>query len=160
MTVRMVPDMDCESQEQTATSTATDSPTGEAPSYAKLGAELREYVAYYAAVRLDRVRLSAGRALAALVVAAIAFVLIACFILAATVLTLAGAAAGLGEALGGRLWLGSLLTGAGTLLVGASVLWAALNHVRRTWLTQVRQKYEARRDEQRRRFGHDLAGRV
>lgn len=152
--------MDCESHERTTTSTATESPTGEAPSYAQLGDELREYVAYYVAVRWDRAKLAAARALVALIVLVIAFVLVVCFMLAATVLTLTGAAAGLGEALGGRPWLGSLLTGAGALLIGAAMLWAALHHVRRTWITQVRQKYEARRDEQRRRFGHDLAGRV
>lgn len=152
--------MDCESQERTATSTATDSPTGETPSYAQLSAELREYVAYYVAVRLDRARLTVARTVVALIVAVIACVFVACLILAATVLTFTGAAAGLGEVLGGRLWLGSLLTGGSVLLIGAAILWAALYHVRRTWLTQVRQKYEARRDEQRRRFGHDLSGHV
>ena len=136
----------------------TASPSGGSASYGQLYAELREYVAYFASVQVDQAKYTVKRALLAAVVALVAGVVGICVVLTATVLALAGVASGLGEALGGRWWLGSLITGVGVLVVMALGVWVASRVVRRTWLNRLQKKYETRRDEQRDQFGRDIAG--
>src|SRR5688572_26884097 len=75
-------------------------------------AELREYAAYLAAVKLDSLKLTLRKLMiyAALgIVAAIASIVAICL---AVTLALYGIADGLGVLFGGRYWLGSLVTGA------------------------------------------------
>jgi hypothetical protein len=150
---------DRENASEPAESNAARRPEEVASTYAALGAELREYVAYYAAVRIDQMRLAAGRALIAALAIAASLLVAAGSVLTATALVVIGAAQGLAAALGGQTWQGNVLAGLAVLTIAAIGLALAIYGGRRLLFHRFRVKYEERRDEQYRQFGRDLAGR-
>jgi hypothetical protein len=123
---------------------------------AEYAAQLREFAAFFARAEVDTVRLAVREARwrftrrAATVAVAVALVV------TAMVYVLNGAAGGLAVVLGGRLWLGSLVTGSAVLLVFGAVVWMGLRSARRAAYQKRVEEYEAIKDRQKARFGHDV----
>ena len=122
--------------------------------------ELQTYVRQQWAARTDRALVGLRRLVFFAIVGGGALLAVAAWIVTAVVLFLVGATDGLRILLAGRLWLASLIVGAGALAlvaIGAAAtyyLWASASKQR------TKSRYEHREREQRRRFGrtaHDRA---
>jgi hypothetical protein len=119
-------------------------------------AELREYAAYLAAVKLDSLKLTLRKLLifAALgIVAAIAGVVAICL---AVTQVLYGIADGLGLLFGEHYWAGHLLTGA--LVIGGTALSVVLMVRKVTGASRegTLRKYEIRKSQQKAQYGRDI----
>jgi hypothetical protein len=119
-------------------------------------AELREYAAYLAAVKLDALKITLRKLVVyALlgIVAGIAGIVAICL---AVTQALYGIADGIGLLLGGHYWAGNLITGA--LVLGGTALVVVLGV--RKFIGGTRdatlQKYEARKAQQKAKFGRDI----
>lgn len=126
----------------------------------KLVRELIEYVSYYVSVRADRIRFGLLRTIVMLLLGCTAALLGAALISAAGVLLLVGAGQGLGEAFGGRLWLGNMVAGAAFLVVVGAAVFIASRRIVRSATFKTVHKYAERLQRQRREFGRDLRGRT
>jgi hypothetical protein len=80
-------------------------------------------------------------------------------VVVAVYLALDGIALGL-AALFGRPWVGELVTGLGVLLLAGLGLWIGLRYWMNLSLRTAKEKYERRRNLERRRFGKDVAQRA
>lgn len=122
--------------------------------------ELQAYVRQQWAARTDRVLLGLRRMFIMAAVGAVFLMAGAAWAITAVVLLLQGAVGGVSEAIGGPVWLASLIVGSTAIvLVGIAVAvvygsWVAASR-RRT-----RQKYEHRQREQRSKFGHSAKERA
>jgi hypothetical protein len=83
--------------------------------------ELRAAIDLFIAARRDQIKLSLRRALIWTVAIGLAVFGAAILAAAACVMVVIGIAGGLGELLGGRIWLGQLLTGLGFLITAGLV---------------------------------------
>ena len=87
---------------------------------------MSEQAALYLAARRDQIKLGARRALVGLVLGVIGLVVGMAVLGAAAVMLVTGIALGLADALGGRLWLGTLLTGTAILALAALASYLAV----------------------------------
>ena len=109
--------------------------------------ELKEDLSCYAAVQVDRVRLSASRVLIGAAYGILAVIAAAAVLFTAVSFLIAGIAGGIASALGGNVWLANLITGAAVLVSLASAVAIGLriyNGKRRRRLEQRYKRYEAR----------------
>lgn len=121
--------------------------------------ELREYASYYAVTQIDSAKAAAGKAIERIVISALGLGAIAGLIVMASWFVLSGMAQGLSTLFGDRPWIGPLLTGMAAL-VCAGVMVQRVGAVRReNARKETDEKYEARHDEQRKRFGRDARDR-
>jgi uncharacterized membrane protein len=127
---------------------------GAIPTYVR---ELGAYANHYVSAKLDAVKLSLRNAVILSVAGVLAGVLGAAVLATAVVLLLTGIAHGLGAAMGGRNWLGELIVGAVVIAVFAAVVRYALGRLKAAVRREMVRKYEAARQQQRSRFGHDVA---
>jgi hypothetical protein len=119
-------------------------------------AEAREYLVYLLAAEIDRFKLRLRRAAMWAVVGITALVILLALLVAAAGLVLVGVAQWLGELMGGRMWLGSLLTGAGVLVLGAAAVAFGLWSWQRSAYEATRERFAARRRRQRGKFGRSV----
>ena len=118
--------------------------------------ELREYVSYYAAARIDGVKCSVRNAIGWIVLAALGFVTVGGLILMASWLVLSGISQGAGALFGDRAWIGTVITGVLALTgIGLGMSCAAWIRKNASRKRTVR-KYETRDARQRARFGRDV----
>jgi hypothetical protein len=123
-------------------------------------AEVQEYFNNYVSAQKDALIAAGRRALLIAVAAVLALVLAMAAVGAATVLLLEGLAHAIADSAGGRIWIGEIAIGAGLVLVIAAALaCVAVFWLRKTTKATKRQ-YERRHQEQRARFGYDVAERA
>lgn len=121
-----------------------------------LASELREYLSYFLAAKVDGFRLSIRSAGIYAALGVLGFVAVSALIATSVVLLLVGTATGLGWLFGGRLWLGSVVVA--LLVLGAFGLggYLALSRLNRNFRTKTVEKYEHRQEWQRGQFGRDV----
>jgi hypothetical protein len=121
--------------------------------------ELGQYVRLYLAARGDAL-LASVRAIGLWLVAGVAaLVALVALLATAAAIGMLGVADLVGQSLG-RPWAGYVITGFGFLALCALGLLVALVMLRRSFRRKTVKKYARRHEEQRRRFGHDVAGRA
>ena len=90
-------------------------------------------VALLIAARRDQVKLAFRRALLLAVMIGLAIVAVAILVASACVMLVVGIAGGVGELVGGRIWLGQLLTGLGFVIGGGSFGFGLVRIAQRRW---------------------------
>jgi hypothetical protein len=126
----------------------------------KHAAELTEYLSCYLSVQSDSIK-SSIRSLG--IYAALGFVgaiALVAMIAKAMTLVLSGAAAGLGELFGDRLWAGELVTGVAVFLILAITIFIVMRKLTNSSRQKAIDKYEQRRQTERAKFGHDYQQRA
>lgn len=118
-------------------------------------AELREYAGHAAAVQLDRLKLIVGDLLGLLTAWVVAALVIAGVLVTCAVLVFLGLAALISAALEPHVWAGPLIAGVLGLTMIAAVTVLGVGWGRQKFRNMLVRKYEARRAEQRARFGRD-----
>ncbi len=119
-------------------------------------AEMRAFAAHYSAARIDRLRLSmrdAAMTGAGLIVAGI---LAGAAGVVAIVLVLEGLTDGLTLLLDGRVWAAELIVGVVVLVILGAAGWLAYASANARLRRNRIAKYEARKTEQRLKFGRDV----
>jgi hypothetical protein len=134
--------------------------SGQSPSHALHDAvahlgELREYASYFAAARLDGIKLSIRKAGLYAVLGIFTLFAAAGLIVVSVVLLCVGLAGAIGAAFQAR-WMGDVIVGGGLLLIIGLGLVRVRGMVMRGWQRGTVRKYEARKHEQQARFGHDV----
>ena len=120
--------------------------------------ELLEYVRFYLAARVDTIRVALRRTVLSLVMGTLALFVAGAALATCTVIGILGIANLIGQLLGDRLWAGYLITGFGALLIVGLALLLFSSRLKRTSRERTASKYARRRQEQRARFGRDVAG--
>ena len=125
----------------------------------KLG-ELKEYAAYYAAVRVDMIKLTvrnlgiyAGLGVMGLIAAG-------ALVVTAVVLLLQGIAGAFAQLIPKFPWLGDLITAVLVLVVMAAGIVIVMKKLTGTFRSQTVKKYEQRTRREREQFGHDVHDRA
>jgi hypothetical protein len=122
--------------------------------------ELIEYAGFYAAVRIDKLRVSLAQGLFYAVLGFVGLLAGATAVIAAVVMLLDGLATGLGVLLGGRVWLGQLIVGFVLLAGGGAGAWYFIRRQLGALRGRIREKYEQRKQDERAAFGTDIARRA
>ncbi len=118
--------------------------------------ELREYVSYLVAARVDAIKASARKIAVLAALGVVGLVALVALVATSVVLLLTGFSEGLGILVGGRLWLGNLIIGLFflVLLFGGGLV--AMGYVKKVSRERTIRKYEERQGRQRARFGRDV----
>lgn len=119
-------------------------------------AQFCDYAEYFARAQRDSLRLAVRDARWRFVREVTLLAVSVGFVVTAIVYVFDGTARGLDVFLGGRPWLASLVTGIAALLVFGSVVWTGVRCARREAYRKRVEEYEALKDRQRARFGHDV----
>jgi hypothetical protein len=122
--------------------------------------ELREYAGYYIAANIDRLRLTGRTALMWSILGLVVGLIAVSIVAAASVLLIVGLATGLGELMGGRIWLGQLVVSATILLAASGGAWFVLRRSLRNYQRTIVQKYELRKEEERTEYGTNVEQRA
>jgi len=117
--------------------------------------EIREYAAHFVSAKIDSTKASVRRIGLLIAIGILGLVGAAAFVGVAVVLALVGLANAIGAALGGRIWAGQLIVGFGLVIAVVVVAMLGLKMMNNSWRRQTEKKYEARIQQQRRRYGHD-----
>lgn len=123
-------------------------------------AEVKEYLGYFLATKVDALRLSIRQAIFYAALGVIGLLAAVAGVVTAVVLLLIGAAHLISVLLGGRQWAGELIVGATVIGSIALATFIVLSKLTRTSRTQTVKKYESRKRQQRLRFGHDVSDRA
>jgi len=123
-------------------------------------AELAEYAWLYLSLQGDSVLSSIRTAGINAALGLIAGVVGIALIVKATTMLLAGAAGGLGELLGDRVWAGELIVSGIVLVILAIAVYVVMTKLTNTSRQKVITKYEQRRQAERAQFGHDYRERA
>jgi hypothetical protein len=126
------------------------------PSLRQSLAELREYLSYYTAARIDALKGSVRRLVLWAAVALIGLLAVAGMVVTAVVLICNGICDALTRLLHSRS-LGELLTGLLLLVCLVGSAYFGLGMVHERWYSRTIKKYEARRKRQRDQFGRDVS---
>jgi len=122
--------------------------------------ELSEYAGYLLSAKIDGIKLAvrnAGIYAALGIVGAMAG---GAFVVTIVVLLLRGIAGGLGALFGGRLWLGELVTSVVFLALLGVGAWIVMDRLTKASRERTVKKYASRQQQQRARFGTDVAKRA
>ena len=123
-------------------------------------AELGTYLSSYFEAKGEQFKISARKALLGIGLLPLALLVMAGVLLLGFVFIFYGAAQGLGQLLGGRLWLAYLITGSSLLiLIALAFRYVIVNAGKRTLKKQMK-LYERELQEQREQFGHDAEERA
>ena len=117
-------------------------------------AELKEYIALYAAVRVDMLRVTIRNLGIYAGLAVVGLITVGAIVVTAIVLLLEGIAGGLAQLM--PTWLGNLITAVlalGAMAVGIVIVMKRLTGAFRSLTVK---KYEERTRRQRQQFGHDV----
>lgn len=118
--------------------------------------EMAEYFSVYVSAKLDKGRLSLKGFVWGIAGGVSAVVIVTGVLLTAVAFIFYGAALGLGEAMGGRMWLGFLSCGLFFLGAAVGLIRFQRARSRRRSLQTMIHKYERTLDEQKSKFGRDL----
>lgn len=119
-------------------------------------AEAREYAVHLLSVELDRLKLKFRKLLIWAIVGIAALFVLVSILVSATALLLWGLADLIGSAFGGRSWVGALIIGGGILLLAGGGIYGGIWSWNRSAFQAAKQRYEARKRQQREKFGHSL----
>lgn len=122
--------------------------------------ELRAYFAHFVSAKVDSVVLSARRLAIWAALGVVGLIALAGLIVTAIVLALSGAANGLAVLFAGRLWLGQVVVGGGTLILLVLGILIGVRTWHTRWRQQKVQQYDERQLQQRAAFGHSVADRA
>jgi len=123
--------------------------------FQRLG-EGREYLVYWAAAEFDRLKLRLRKAAVWGIVGLAGIVIVLAILMTAAGLLLVGIAEVVAEWLGGRLWLGMVLTGAGVFLLCAAGLAIGLWSWQKSAYAATRERFAALRRRQKAKFGQSV----
>jgi hypothetical protein len=126
----------------------------------KHAAELTEFVQVYLSIQSDSIRNTVRTIGLYAALALVGGILLIALIAKATTMLLAGAAAGLGELFGNRLWAGELVVSVVVLALVAITAYLVMNKITNTSRQKAARKYEQRREAERARFGVDYQQRA
>lgn len=118
--------------------------------------ELREFAAYYLAARADAIKASVRNAGIYAALGIVGALAAGTLVVMAIALLLIGIARGLGALLGGREWLGDIITGAIFLALLAAAVVFGMKMLTRSFKSQTVRKYEQRQSQQQQQFGRDV----
>ena len=110
---------------------------------------LTQQIAYYFEIHKDLFRLKVRTWLILAALGAFGAVSGVVALVVAISLVLNGVALGIAEALGGHIWAGQLITGAGVLALAAAVIYVVIRRATQTSRTLTRRKYDRLQHEQR-----------
>jgi hypothetical protein len=117
--------------------------------------ELKEYLSYLMAAKMDGVKSSIRNVGLYAAIGMVGLIVGGAILATAGVLLVVGIAQALG-ALFNRMWLGNLVTAVLFLgLLGVGV-WLMMSKVTKSWRNATWKKYEDRKREQRKQYGHDV----
>lgn len=119
--------------------------------------ELLEYTSYYLDARIDGIKLSLNKAAWRAELELVGILATAGLIVVGGALVFVGVAGGLGELFGGRVWLGKLTAGLLLLSCTVAVIWIRAALTQKISHDKTVEKYELRKQQQRAKFGHDVA---
>ncbi len=122
--------------------------------------ELREYAGYYVAANIDRLRLTGCAAVMWSILGLVVGLIAVSIVAAASVLLVVSLATGLGELMGGRIWLGQLVVSAAILIAASGGVWFVLRRSLRNYQRTIVQKYELRKEEERAEYGTNVEQRA
>ena len=122
--------------------------------------ELKEYAGYYISAKADGIKQTVRNVGLYAALGVVGAIVGGAIVATAAGLLVVGLAHALGTLFGGRYWLGDLVTG--VLILGgvAGGAYFMMNKLTGTWRSQTLKKYEQRKQDQRERYGHDVAGRA
>lgn len=118
--------------------------------------ELGEYASYYVSTKVAEMRRWVRRAILLALLGVVAALVLIAVIITACVMACAGVAHLLAHWLGDRMWAGELLTGVGIIVLGVLAIGLMARSSRKAWHIRTVQYYESRKQDQLRRFGHNL----
>jgi hypothetical protein len=119
-------------------------------------AELKEYVAYYAAVRVDMLKVTIRNLGIYAALGVVGLIAAGAMVVTAVVLLLQGIAGAFAQLIPRFPWLGNLITAVlvlGAMAVGIVIVMKKLTG---TFRSQTVKKYEERTRRERQQFGHDV----
>lgn len=122
--------------------------------------EAGEYLASYLRSQVDRAKLTARDWVAWIILAFLALFLVASVLVTAVVFLLYGAAQGLTQVFGGRIWAGYLTTGGGLLLILSLGLKWERSLSKKRALKKRLKEYEEQLRHQTRDYGHNALERA
>ena len=122
--------------------------------------ELREYAAYYIAANIDRLRLTGRAALMWSILGIVVGLIAVSVIVAASAVLVMSLSTGVGQLLGGRIWLGQLVVSATILLSASGGVWLVLRRSLRKYQRELIEKYELRKQQERTEHGTDVEQRA
>ncbi len=135
-------------------------PSGEWQRLKQQSGELLEYLAYYLHAKADGLKFRGRRVLLRIELEVVGILVMAGVLLVGITLVFIGIAQGFAQLFANQPWLGPLI--AGLLLlgcIGAGGWWFHRAVEKKSYQETV-QKYEQRKQQQRARFGHDVAERA
>jgi hypothetical protein len=118
--------------------------------------ELKEYMGYYAAAKMDFIKSSLRNVGLLAGIGVVGLIAGGAILATAAVLLVAGIAQGLGILFGYRMWLGNLVTGLFILGTLGAGVWIVMSKLKNSWRNATWKKYEERKRDQRKNYGHDV----
>jgi hypothetical protein len=119
-------------------------------------AELKEYVAYYATVRVDMLKVTVRNLGIYAALGVVGLIAVGAMVVTAVVLLLRGIAGAFAQLFSGHPWLGDLITAVLFLGVMAAGVVIVMKKLTGTFRSQTVKKYEDRLHREREQFGHDI----
>jgi len=123
-------------------------------------AELKEYAAYYAAVRLDMIKVTIRNLGIMAGLGVVGLIAAGAMVVTAIVLLLEGIAGAFAQLIPKFPWLGDIITGVLFLGVMAGGIVIVMKKLTGTFRSQTVKKYEDRQRSERQQFGHDVHDRA
>ena len=122
--------------------------------------ELKEYVAYYAAVRVDMLKVTIRNLGIYAGLGVVGLIAVAAMVVTAVVLLLQGIAGAFSQLIPRFPWLGDLITAVLVLGVMAVAIVIVMKKLTGSFRSQTVKKYEQRTRREREQFGHDVHDRA
>jgi len=122
--------------------------------------ELQAYLTHFVSAKVDGFVLSARQLVLWAALGVVGLIAAVGLVVTAVVLVLVGAADGFAVLFGGRWWLGSLVVGAGTLVLLILGIFIGMRIWQNRWRQQKVQQYDERQLQQHATFGHSVADRA
>jgi hypothetical protein len=119
-------------------------------------AEVAEHISYLLAAKVDGAKASLRNIVVMAAIGVIGLIALCALVTSAVVLVCAGLAGGLSALFGERLWQGMLVAGLAILTLLGIGVWLGVSRVNRGARQRTVQKYAARQQQQRARFGKDV----
>ena len=120
-------------------------------------AEFKEFAAYYAAAKLDSIKVTARNVGIYAGIGIIGLVAAATLIIVAVVLLMTGIAGAIAAIFPAHLaWLGNIITGVLFLAIPVVGILVGMRILTKTFKTTTVHKYETRQQQQRQQFGRDV----
>jgi hypothetical protein len=118
--------------------------------------ELAEYVSYLLSAKFDGIKLTFRNIAVYAALGVVGLIAAGAVVVSAVVLVCVGIAGGLSALFGDRPWQGALVAGLLLLAVIGAGVWIGLSRLTKSSRERTVQKYAARQQQQRAKFGRDV----